>query len=254
MADIDDYNAKLPVITAIAEKDLKSPSMPVKVYLHEAEFLHEWAQDDKEALTKAKLDWDLVMDIPARAGALRHADAVWYQKRFSQVQAEKEWDANSEEGYELRNILLHDFRHAYDGDDSLLARVSGIADGYGHADMIHDLSQLAVLGRAHNEPLVAIGFDQAKLDKANAFSDALASLLAKAEVDKATSIRTLVIRDQAYTHLKEAVDAVRKKGQYVFWRNATRVTGYASDYHRRGASKTNKPSTDSGQTDSGDLN
>jgi hypothetical protein len=41
------------------------------------------------------------------------------------------------------------------------------------------------------------------------------------------------IRDQAFTHVKEAVDKIRKCGQFVFWRNAARVKGYRSDYLRR---------------------
>jgi hypothetical protein len=41
------------------------------------------------------------------------------------------------------------------------------------------------------------------------------------------------IRDQAFTHVKEAVDKIRKCGQYVFWRNPARVKGYRSNYLRR---------------------
>ena len=254
MSDIDDYNTKLPIITAIAKKDTKSPSMPVKIYLQEAETLHEWSQNDEEELMSARLDWDLATDIPVRAGALRHADAVWYQQRFTQAHAVAQWDTQSDEGYDLRDILLHDFRHAYEDDAGLLNRVSGIAEGYGHADMIHDLSQLAVLGRAHIEPLLAIGFDRVKLDRAATLADRLAGMLAKAEVDRASGAASLLVRDQAYTHLKEAVDMVRKKGQYVFWRNEDRLRGYASEYHRKAASKSKNNTTEPGENDAGDLN
>jgi len=41
------------------------------------------------------------------------------------------------------------------------------------------------------------------------------------------------IRDQAFTPLKEAVDKIRKCGQFVFWRNPGRVKGYRSNYLRR---------------------
>jgi len=43
----------------------------------------------------------------------------------------------------------------------------------------------------------------------------------------------MVVRDQAYTHLKQAVDAVRACGQYLFWRNDERLKGYASRYLRK---------------------
>ncbi len=41
------------------------------------------------------------------------------------------------------------------------------------------------------------------------------------------------IRDQAFTHLKEAVDYIREYARYVFWRNAYRLKGYRSNYLRR---------------------
>jgi hypothetical protein len=37
--------------------------------------------------------------------------------------------------------------------------VSAITDGSGHADMIQDLNDIAVLGRENPDPLTAIGFD-----------------------------------------------------------------------------------------------
>jgi hypothetical protein len=41
------------------------------------------------------------------------------------------------------------------------------------------------------------------------------------------------IRDQAFTHVKEAVDLIRKCGKFVFWRNATRLKGYRSNHLRK---------------------
>jgi hypothetical protein len=63
MASIEDYNAKLDVITAIPESETKSPNMPVKAFLEEAEFLYKRANEDKDALLGAGLDFDLVQDF-----------------------------------------------------------------------------------------------------------------------------------------------------------------------------------------------
>lgn len=41
-----------------------------------------------------------------------------------------------------------------------------------------------------------------------------------------------LLRDQAYTHLKAAVEEIRDHGQYVFWDNPVRRDGYFSDYVR----------------------
>ena len=227
------YEAKLPIITAIPEEELFSPNMPIKTYLEEAEFLHDWCQADQEALVGAGLDWEVVVDVPVRAGALREAEMIWHRERFNKEEAVKEWDKASAEGYDFRNVLLHTFFHAYEHDTRLLARVSNIAEGYGHGDMIQDLTNLAGLGRAHVEPLKTIRYDLSELDRAAQFSSQLARLLAAAQVDRQEKSPEIIIRDQAYTHLKHAVDAIRSKGQYVFWRNEKRLTGYASQYHRR---------------------
>jgi hypothetical protein len=45
------------------------------------------------------------------------------------------------------------------------------------------------------------------------------------------------LRDQAYTHLKEAVDEIRDAGKYVFRQNEKRFRKYASEYRRNITSK-----------------
>ena len=123
MANIDDYNAKLDVITAIPESETKSPNMPVKAFLEEAEFLYKRAHEDKEALLGVGLDWDLVVDLPVRAGALRQAETNWFNDRFNQEEAAKTWNASSDDGYQFRDELLHTFFHAYRKDPALIRRV-----------------------------------------------------------------------------------------------------------------------------------
>jgi hypothetical protein len=233
MSNADDYESILNIITEIPNQDQKSPAMPVEVFAKEAEYLVKWAQDDKEALMGRGLDWNLVTDMPVRVGAMREADSRWYNLRFSQAEAAKAWSEESDDAYDFRNILLHEFRHAYREDQAMLTKVSGIADGSGHADMIQDLNDLAVLGKANIEPLQATRFDTTELDRAAQLSDVLGDLLASAEVDRETNNVTRIIRDQAYTYLKQAVDEVRAVGQFVFWRDEQRLKGYASNYFRK---------------------
>ena len=134
--------------------------------------------------------------------------------------------------------MLHAFRFAYRKDPLLLSRVSAVADGSGHADMIQDLNDLAVLGKANTEALTAIGFDLAQLDAAATAADEMADLLATANGEKAEQNESKTIRDKACTHLKELVDEVREAGKYLFWRTPYRYRGYVSQYRktRRGTS------------------
>ncbi len=234
MSNQEDYLAKLDVIKAIADEETKSPNMPTDVYLQEAENLYHWCQDDEAQLTGAGLDWNLVQELPVRAGALREGQSIWFKERFTQEEAEKEWQQESPEGYDLRNQLLHSLHYAYRNAADLVGRVSAIADGSGHADMIQDLNDIAVLGKENIGPLQKINFDVALLDQAAGTADKLADLLAKATTDRADNNSARIIRDKAYTHLKQAVDEVRECGQYVFWRsNEARLKGYGSRYFRK---------------------
>ncbi|WP_372935386.1 hypothetical protein [Mariniphaga sediminis] len=49
-----------------------------------------------------------------------------------------------------------------------------ITDGSGHADLIQDLNDIAVLGRENPDPLTSIGFDLTQLDLAATRADELA--------------------------------------------------------------------------------
>lgn len=138
----------------------------------------------------------------------------------------------SDEAYNLRDELLHHFFHAYRNSSDLLAKTQRIAEGAGHADMIQDLADLAVLGQANIAPLKAIYMDVAMLDKAAQWSDKAANLLAKSNGLRMSDNKKKLTRDQAYSYLKVAVDEIRQHGQYIHWRTPERMKGYASQYLR----------------------
>ncbi len=237
MSNLQDYNEKLAAIQAISDDEVRSPHIPVDVFLQEAENLYHWCQEDRAEMTTKALDWNLVEDLQFRCGALREAQSRWITSRFSHEEAERLWKERSPLAYDLRDELLHTFRFAYRKRADVLGRVNEIAQGHGHADMIQDLNDLSVLGRGHAEELEAIKFDIALLEEAASMADEISDLLGAATTERADSSSTKKTRDQAFTFLKEAVDEVREFGQYVFWRNDDRFRGYRSEYTRRANSR-----------------
>ncbi len=233
MANIDDYNARLAEILAIPDEETREPDIPVDVALQEAENLHHWSLDDADALAVVGVTNNKIKDLPVRAGACREAQSIWNKDYRSQQEAQKEWAEQAPEAYAFRNDLLASLRFAYRKDDALLSRVNAITDGSGHADMIQDLNDIAVLGRENPDPLTAIGFDLTQLDLAATRADELADLLAEANGDKADPNESKIIRDKAYTYLKALVDEIREAGKYVFRNNKNRLKGYSSDYWRK---------------------
>ena len=101
--------------------------------------------------------------------------------------------------------------------------------------MIKDLKDLSVLGKSNTRLLEAIKFDLTLLDKAAQTSGEMALLLDEMYRDSDLEKRSEAkkIRDQAYTHLKEAVDEIRETGRYVFRHDKKHVRAYASVYRRR---------------------
>ena len=234
MGNLEYYEKKLGIIRAIDESRIKRPHhIPVEVYIQEADFLYLWALEDKEALTAAGLDWKLVEDLPIRCGALIEAEARWQTQRNTRKKSSLEWEKKYPIAHDLRKRLLTGFRFAFREHPTLMATVSNISKGKRHSKMIQDLNDLGVLGHANHQLLQSIDFDMSLLDKAAPIAKEMAGLLADTTRDRLEPGTAKIIRDQAYSHLKEAVDKIRSYGQYVFRQNKDRAPGYRSQYIRK---------------------
>lgn len=234
----EDYDLKQAAIEAITNDEAKEPDMPVAIALQEAEDLTEWCKDDLEGLIKAGLDEDLVEDLPIRVGALRYVQSLWQKDYQTQEEAQKEWKEKSPLAFALRDELVHHFLHGYHNIPDLLSKTQKIAEGAGNADMIQDLSDLSVLGKANPEPLKKISLDMTQLDKAATLSEDMAALLARSNGEKMGDNKLKITRDKAYTFMKQATDEIRRNGQYLFWRNEARKKGYVSKYYKQRPSAT----------------
>lgn len=230
MPSTEDYNACLADIQAIKSEDVLTPNLPINVIVQEAENLYHWCLTDREALTGAGLAADLIDNLPVRAGACREAQSLWVKERNTRQEAEQQWKDEAPAAFDLRDQLVHAFRYAFRKQPVLLARVDEIAQGDTNADMVQDLNDLAQLGKSNTELITAVGVTPETLDQAAATSDRMADLLGAVNGERQTDNEAMVIRDKAFTYLKEAVDEIRNCGKYVFWRNPDRLKGYNSDY------------------------
>jgi hypothetical protein len=179
-----------------------------------------------------------VEELPQRIGACRYIQSQWQKDYLTQEEAQKEWKLQSPAAYDLRDELVHHFLHAFHTIPDLLSKTQKIAEGSGHSDMIQDLSDLSLLGKANSEPLKNINLDMTLLDKAAVLSDDMASLLAKANGQKLGDNNLKITRDKAYTYMKQAVDEIRRNGKYAFWRTPEREKGYVSKYYKQRPSAT----------------
>ncbi len=236
----DDLTNVMDALLAIPEEEVKNPPMPVSIAIQEAVDLKIQAEDDKAELESHGLDWNYVEELAVRAGACRQAQSLWAKDYRSQEEAEKEWLEKSPAAFDFRDMLLDAFRYAFRNDDTLLAKVVVIADGTSREDMIQDLNDLAVLGKANAPLLEAIKFDLAQLDTAEQLATEMAQLLAGAKGEDGAT-KQLDIRNRAYTFMKQAVDEVRACGKYVFSGDDNRLRGYRSEFmHKANLKKRHK--------------
>lgn len=233
MSSTTDYNELLPVISAINPADVLTPNIPIDVFVQEAENLYHWCKDDQQALTKVGLDWNLVLSLPPRSGACRESQSIWIKERNTRQEAEQEWKDQAPAAFALRDQLIHDFRFAFRKFDGLLARVDEIALGDTNSDMVQDLNDLSVLGKANPDLLTTISFDMPLLDTAADVSDRMGDLLGATNGERKEDSEAMLIRDKAFTYLKQAIDEIRECGKFAFWRTPDRLKGYFSEHWQK---------------------
>ena len=219
-------------IEAIEDAETKVPNMPVDTFLQEAANLHEWSKADQPQLLAVGIPQELFDELPTRTGALRYTQSVWMKERYSQDEARQEWEQKSPDAIALKDSLEHSFRFAFRRRPDLLTKVQAIEEGTGNADMVQDLSDLAVLGKANLPLLEAINFDTTQLDTAETQATEMSQLLAIMNGERVNNNAAKITRDKAYTYLKQAVDEIREAGKFVFWKDEKRLRGYRSQYFR----------------------
>ena len=133
----------------------------------------------------------------------------------------------------LRNDIFRSMKFASARNSSMKIKLSAVKKSGSYHSMIQNLNDLAVIGKSDPDALKIINFDMSKLDMAAAAASEMAALLGAVTTERAYCSHALKIRNQAYTHLKEAVDEIRSFGQFVFWNDPARYRGYTSEYARR---------------------
>ena len=234
MSNLEDYKSKIDEIKKITDDQIKKPvNIPVGIYIDESATLYKWCHHDKKELTSKGLDWKVVEDIPIRCGALSEAESKWHLAKFLRREAENIWVRELSKGYDLRNEIAHHFYYAFQDSPSLIRKVKKFLKVTTNADMIQSLNDLSVLGRYNRELLRKIGFDFTLLDLAAQKSGELSKKKKAASWDSEDYLEAKKIRNQAFTHLKEAVDLVCNCGKYVFFNNPARLKGYRSKHLRK---------------------
>jgi hypothetical protein len=234
MTDKQNYETVKPKLLLIPKEDIKEPNLPVNIAIGEAMDLHNYASTDREILETCDLDLNLIDDLEIRASALRAAQVNWVQVRKESTEIEEKWRKLSKEAFELRDELLHFCRYAYRNDKSAMHIVYHVAEGFTNTDMVQDLSHMAGLIVLKPDAFTAVGGDVEKATRAQTLAEECGAMLGSVNNDKANADKhSKDMRDRAFTYLKEAMDAIRNAGRFVFYKDADKEALYASPYFRK---------------------
>jgi len=240
MTNKECYDALITEYVKIPVEKVNPHAIPIEIAINEAEGLYNNALQDKELLATTDLDMSLIDDLPIRALGCKHAQLLWDKVYKDKSNAEEEWKILAPVATDLRDELIHFCKFAHRNDKKLLDRVNRISEGYAQADLVMDLGNLAMLGKEYPEPLQNNGFDLSKLDKAEQLSDECNELLGRVHGARTSNNEGAKdMRDRAYSYLKQAVDAIREAGRFVFWKDEERAALYASAYSREMRRKRN---------------
>ena len=235
----DDYKSVLPELEKIPAEEIWAPNIPIDRAAQLALNLYKWVQPDKDILESHGLDWNQVLSVPTRSGALRHANNHLKLVRGKKKEAKHIWDEKSQGSVELRYFLIRTFRYAFKNLPEALEQLRAITEGARQSDMVDDLDALGKLGKANLNALNAIKFDTSFLDIAQNAAIDLADYLSDYRSAKVTR-GDVEMRNRAYTYLQMVVTDIRSCGQYSFHGKMDRLSGYTIPFQVSTRSKTQK--------------
>lgn len=234
MTDVTTTKTINELVLEISEDKIVSTTIPVAIAIGEAGVLHQYALEDKEALLAKGLSEDTINELAPRAKFLQEQQSVWTAVYESALTSTQEWEEKIEEASLLQRELKYDFQFAYRNHPDILKKLQNILDGNGHMDLIQDMSDYPAFARQYPEPLEAILFDKSKTERAQQLSHELFDLMNKVDGVKNNKNRPeKLMRDRAYTYLKQLVDEIRAYGKYAFWNDEEKQKRYSSEYGRK---------------------
>ncbi len=232
MVDQESLQNLLPEINAIDDFKIKKCDIPLEIYIYEAERLHTRASEDLPKLLAINMHEILLDKLHARTNALRRAQLNWIEQGNKKKNAKQEWKAAKPEFLKFRTELIQNLQFAFRNDNSLLQKLAEIKQGNSNPDLVMDLAKLAVLGKENTSALEAINFELSLLDHAAEEAERMAKLLANINGRMYFKDDNLIIRNKAYSLLKECVDEIRAYGQFAFRDQADIAKAYSSNYRR----------------------
>jgi hypothetical protein len=226
------YKSIKDLIEAIPKVQIKTCTIPLSVYLQEAEYLYDRTFKDLEQLARCAIGEESLSDFKTRIEACRAVYLTWVaiQKEIDHNQIA--WRNQLCIATEFKTQLIHTFFFAFRNDPLTTKQIKRINKGSSHASLIQSLSDLSVLGLAHLDVLKPFGITHETLSSMSQLISQTQEIHMKWFGYKTRTNTDKILRDKSYTYLKERVDEIRTAGKFLFWKDKKHLKEYASAYVR----------------------
>lgn len=233
----------LPDINAFSKDEVKLPESfrTYGEFALESNILYRHAGANKDALLAHNMDWNKVEKIPIYSGALRELLSKRMVVKFVKPEHQKKWDAIKVAAVNLVDKILIGFTHAFSAFPELMQMVKKIKEGTSNENLVQDLNDCAVVGKSNIDLLKAIEFDLSLLDQSAALSTEASELLELADMGDGTP-NPVVMRDKVYTMLRQIIDSLIEKAEFVFSGDADTLKKFALSKAPKKKAKTTKAS------------
>lgn len=232
MTDQTAFDETCPVLYAKNFSKIKKPDMPVSAAIAEGEVCHALASEDLERMTDVGFDKGVLVELDKAIRTLRVADAQHFVHQGEKREAAKLCREESLKALALRRFLISSLDYALESEKSGLEKLRHLRKYRGGvAGLIQNMRNLAALGREYREQLSEINFRTEKLEECIRLADQLGAFAADAFVSDRPNERK-ILRDMAFTHMRELMARIRKCAKYVLYDNPERLKRYTSAYRR----------------------
>ncbi|WP_421919251.1 hypothetical protein [Marinifilum sp.] len=222
----------LEKIKSISKKQIITPTIPIAIYLQEAENLAVWAKDDMDQLSKVGITSTQIEDVKERIEACRLLQTEWMKLKKIKPEKQALLEENKQLAIEMRHELIFIYKYAFRNEEQALKVLKQVKKKNKTADLVATMFDLIRIGNTHTKLLEKISFEFNQLDDANKLAFKLQkqhSIFVASTPDK---VKVKFLRDQSYTYLKLLLDEIKNAGKYVFAKNKERLSGYHSMYYK----------------------
>lgn len=219
-------------IKSIPADQIIIPTIPIAIYLQEAENLAVWAFDDLDSLSKVGISSAHIEDLKDRIEVCRTFQTEWLKLKKIKPKEQKLWEDTRQQAIEMRGGLIPIYRYAFRNDNPALKDLKSINKKNRTAELVSTLINLCRIGNTYSELLEKISFDFNQLETTKELAYKLQDqrsvyVAITPERDKIKSLR-----DQSYTYLKHLLDEIKNAGKFVFADNKERLQGYHFMYYK----------------------